>query len=124
MKPKKILMLGRELNLAWQIENHLTRKGPYIVYVVRDEDSVVRAVASIKPELLLVDMDLSPLDCCPLLESYAGATEGRQPSLMLISGTVPRDRCLTTGKGGNYPVLTKHKGADKLADSIHERLAV
>ncbi|MDH3997320.1 MAG: hypothetical protein OET90_00630 [Desulfuromonadales bacterium] len=121
---RRILMVGQERSLAWQIESMLTNNGRYLIYLECDNSEMSVVMSQLNPDLLLIDMDMPELDHKRVLEDHVGDADARNIPVLLISSLMCWNSVMPIAQGDSYPLLSKKAGASALARQIHEKMAI
>lgn len=116
---KQILVVDDDAKVCKALVDYFSMKG-YRVHALPDGESAIKAVEEIKPDLIVLDMNLPQLPGIDVLKKIKGIDE--ELPVIVITGHVSTERAIDSMKEGAYEFVTKPFPLEKLSLIVDKAL--
>jgi DNA-binding response OmpR family regulator len=123
MDKKKLLLIDDDRALGEMLKLKIEKAGDYDLTYSPDSDRVVELAREVKPDLIILDIDMPDTDGGDACTALRGSqdTEGI-PILFLSSLVTPEGVAKSDGVIGNQQMASKRMTVDDLVDRINSLL--
>ena len=116
---KQILVVDDDPKVCKALVDYFNTKG-YRVHTLPDGRNAIKSVEEIKPDLIILDMNLPQLPGIDVLKKIKGIDE--ELPVIVITGHVSTERAIDSMKEGAYEFVTKPFPLEKLSLIVYKAL--